>query len=101
MNHFILAYHPSGLLAAILDIDALVEMLSIGTLLAYTVVDICIIILRYKHFPGNYLFIYFFIYECLPRIASLNIMDLTAKVLASINKQIRTNKLYVSCLIIR
>jgi len=42
-----------GLIAAILDIDSLVEMLSIGTLLAYTIVDICILILRYKDFNKN------------------------------------------------
>ncbi|XP_066915406.1 cationic amino acid transporter 2-like [Clytia hemisphaerica] len=42
-----------GLLGALLDIDALVEMLSIGTLLAYTVVDICIIILRYRTYEKD------------------------------------------------
>ncbi|XP_015759233.1 PREDICTED: cationic amino acid transporter 2-like isoform X2 [Acropora digitifera] len=38
----------SGILALIFDMHALVEMLSIGTLMAYTVVAVCVIVLRYS-----------------------------------------------------
>lgn len=38
----------SGILALIFDIHALIEMLSIGTLMAYTVVAVCVIVLRYS-----------------------------------------------------
>ena len=47
--HFILA-----LLSAILDLSSLVEMLSIGTLLAYAIVVICVLILRYRPGESNY-----------------------------------------------
>ena len=35
-------------LAAIIDLNELVEMLSIGTLLAYSIVVICVVLLRYE-----------------------------------------------------
>ncbi|XP_057303639.1 cationic amino acid transporter 2-like [Hydractinia symbiolongicarpus] len=37
-----------GFMAAVLDLNSLVEMLSIGTLMAYFAVDICVLILRYR-----------------------------------------------------
>jgi cationic amino acid transporter 3 len=38
----------SSLLTLLLDLNELVEMTSIGTLMSYTVVSICVIILRYR-----------------------------------------------------
>lgn len=44
----------TGMVAAIFDLKQLVNMLSIGTLLAYTVVAISIVILRYSDRQGSY-----------------------------------------------
>lgn len=51
LNAIIVFTLMNAVLALIFDLEALVEFLSIGTLLAYSVVSACVLILRHKAAP--------------------------------------------------
>ncbi|XP_022163257.1 cationic amino acid transporter 2-like [Myzus persicae] len=43
----------AGIITALLNLDQLMNMMSIGTLLAYTIVCICVLMLRYRNDPDG------------------------------------------------
>lgn len=45
-------HYFSGIMSAIFNLEQLIDMMSIGTLLAYSIVCICVLVLRYKDESG-------------------------------------------------